>query len=242
MEIRHALNAAFLDFDGTVVELPVDWEDLRHQLSHLFAPWGVKTGLRPLYPGITQALLGLGERGLSAQARGHLRRKAYDLITRAERTAAPLARPVAGAQRLLLELRSWGWTIGIQTTASVHVVSAVLSGLNLPPVDAIVGRESARRPKPHPEGLRRALRRLGLRGPQTVIIGDSDYDIQVARSVGAVAIWLTSGRYGALNASQPDFQVSHLDEALAVLDRIRCHTIGGPTAGKHTEGQPRHCM
>ncbi len=229
MEPQAPIEAALLDFDGTLVDLPVDWDEVRRQLAQLFQPYQLGSKMRPLVPALERALLSLKERGVSPQARGQLRRKANALLTGAELAAAPGARPLEGSARFLTALRSWGWKIGVQTTNSVQAVAAVWDRLGLPLVDAVVGRESARRLKPHPDGVQAQLRRWGLRGPQVVVIGDSDYDIEVGRAIGARTAWVRGGHF-QFGGAEPDWVASSLDELLGLLSASRLSRRRSPCA------------
>ncbi len=104
----------------------------------------------------------------------------------------------------------------IQTSNGVRVVREVWERLAFPQVDAIIGRESARQPKPHPQGVRSALRRFGLRGSETVVVGDGDFDVELGRAIGAVTIRLRgSAERGP--AAQADYVVDSAAGAVALL-------------------------
>ncbi len=217
MEAQPVLKAALLDFDGTLVILPVDWDSLRNQLAQLFTPYGFTPTLRPLYAGIPDAFAELQARGVSPAVRAHVRRRLNALMTDAELASAPGAAAVPGSRELITTFRSLGARVIIQTSNSVRVVQEVLQRLSFPPVDAIIGRESARHPKPHPSAVRRALSVLGVRGNETVVIGDGDYDIELGRAIGALTICLGKGQH----AVPAHHQVESLREAARILNKDR---------------------
>ena len=217
MEARTSLKAALLDFDGTLVDLPVDWERLREQISHAFGEHGLTHGFRPLYKSMAQAFADLEARGVAPQTRGLLRRKINELMTRAELDAVPDAVALPGCCDLLEHLRDRGWKTMIQTSNSVRAVDEVWARLDLPPVDAVVGRESARRPKPHPQGVRAALRRLGLRGAETVVVGDGDFDVELGQAIGAKTVRVRSADSPPGTSAEADLEVESLQELAASL-------------------------
>ena len=96
------------------------------------------------------------------------------------------------------------------------MISAAWERFGFPPVDAVVGRESARFTKPHPQGVRRELRRLGLRGEECVVIGDGDYDIELGRAIGARTIRVRS-RHPWKAPLAADAEVASLFEVLPIL-------------------------
>jgi beta-phosphoglucomutase-like phosphatase (HAD superfamily) len=65
VEARSSLKAALLDFDGTLVDLPVDWDLLRERISRAFATLGVDRECRPLYASIASVFADLEARGVS---------------------------------------------------------------------------------------------------------------------------------------------------------------------------------
>ena len=215
MEARSSLKGVLLDFDGTLVDLPVDWDRLREDISHLFAAHGIVREFRPLYRSVAQAFEELEARGAPAPMRAALRRRLNRLMTTAERKAADEAVALPGSRELLEGIRVRGLKAVIQTSNSVLVVREVWNRLSLPPVDAVAGREGTRRPKPHPEGVLRTLRRMELRGPETVVIGDGDFDVQVGRAIGALTIRV--GREGPAAKVQADHVVGSLAEAGELL-------------------------
>jgi phosphoglycolate phosphatase len=217
VEAQPVLKAALLDFDETLVILPVDWDSLRNQLAQIFTPYGLTPPLRPLYAGIRDAFAELQARGVSPVARGHLRRRLNTMMTATELASAPDATAVPGSRELITTLSSLGAKVIIQTSNSVRVVQEVLQRLSFPPVDAIIGRESGRRPKPHPSGVRRTLSVLGVRGNETVVIGDGDYDIELGRTIGALTIRFGKGRH----AVSADHEIESLEEAARILTKNR---------------------
>ncbi|HYE08874.1 MAG TPA: pyrophosphatase PpaX [Patescibacteria group bacterium] len=73
--------------------------------------------------------------------------------------------------------------------------------------------------KPHPEPVLKALDKLGALPEETIMIGDSIFDIQCAHNAGVKAIQVTWG--AALNHQQqekPDYLV---DNALEIIDIVK---------------------
>jgi beta-phosphoglucomutase-like phosphatase (HAD superfamily) len=214
VEAPTSLKAALLDFDGTLVDLPVNWDQLREQIARAFAAHGVGREFRPLYVTTAQAFAELEARGVPPHTRANLRRKLNRLMTEAELDAAGTAEALPGSRELLECLRARGWKTMIQTSNSVRVVHEVWERLSLPPVDAVVGRESARRPKPDPQGVRRALRQLGVRGSEAVVVGDGDYDVVLGRAIGAKTVRVRRSDTPPTPGTEADIDVESLHELI----------------------------
>jgi len=84
----------------------------------------------------------------------------------------------------------------------------------LPYVQAIVGADSCRNAKPHPEPVLLALARLGYPPGEAVLVGDSPHDVASAKAAGAraiAALWGACGRE-ALAAAGADFFLADVSE------------------------------
>ena len=217
MEARSSLKAALLDFDGTLVDLPVDWDLLRERISRTFATQGFDSEFRPLYVGIANAFADFEARGVPPHTRAGLRRRLNRLMTEAELDVVATAEALPGSRELLECCRERGWKTMIQTSNSLLAVRGVWARLGFPPVDAIIGRESARRPKPHPQGVRSALRQFGLRGSEVIVVGDGDFDVELGRAIGARTVRVGSRHYPAGTGAEADIEVTSLQELTRLL-------------------------
>lgn len=205
------LKAALLDFDQTLVDLPVDWEGLRKEIAAIFHAHGISTTMRPMLRGMRQAFKDLDSSGYSPAQRGAIRRRINSLLTSYELAAVPRAKEMPGAREFIEALRARGLKVIIQSSNSVRAIRQALERLSYPAIDAIVGRESARRVKPDPQGVRRVLRQLGIPGDRCVVVGDGDFDVELGRAIGAATVRLGTGNESA------DHHVSSLAEAARVL-------------------------
>ena len=75
--------------------------------------------------------------------------------------------------------------------------------------------------KPHPEGLLRALDRMGVAPGEAAYVGDSPEDVEMARAAGVFSVGIPGGfpNREALVASKPDLLTASLSEAVAALLR-----------------------
>ncbi|MER5307643.1 HAD-IA family hydrolase [Streptomyces sp. NPDC002773] len=121
---------------------------------------------------------------------------------------------------LLKRLRESGIRTGIATGKSGARARAVLEVVGLLPLlDTVVGSDEVPRPKPAPDIVREALRRLGARPEDAVMVGDAVIDIQSGRAAGtatAAALW---GETAAdpLRAERPDFVLEGPVDLLALV-------------------------
>jgi HAD superfamily hydrolase (TIGR01549 family) len=74
---------------------------------------------------------------------------------------------------------------GADTAACVTVLRA--AGL-LEVFDAVVGSDEVPHPKPAPDGISEACRRVGVRAFDAAYVGDSPRDLEAARRSGALAV------------------------------------------------------
>lgn len=105
----------------------------------------------------------------------------------------PRALPwVRGALR---QLRRNGVRLGLVTASTRGVVEPSLERLNLAGLfETAWYADDVREGKPHPEALLLALRDLGVPAEQTVYVGDTTVDLEMARAAGApfVAVGTTT--------------------------------------------------
>ena len=135
-------------------------------------------------------------------------------------TAIPSLRPTNGARALVQYLREAKRAVVIATSADAREVSALLeqAGVDdLIPVRA--SKDDAADSKPDPDIVEAALRRAGAAAGESVMIGDTPYDLEASKRAGVAAIALRCGGYW----SDADLHgaVAILDDPAALLDYLR---------------------
>ena len=85
----------------------------------------------------------------------------------------------------LRRLRRHGVRLGLVTASTRRVVEPTLERLNLAGVFEVAWyADDVTHGKPHPEALLRALDEMGLAPAQTVYLGDTTVDLEMARAAG----------------------------------------------------------
>jgi|SRR5579872_4647726 len=110
-------------------------------------------------------------------------------------------------------------TLAVLTNKPVRPAQAICEGLGLAPYFlSIYGGNSFATKKPDPEGLLALMREANVRPDETVMIGDSQVDVQTARNAGAWSIGCTFGLApGSLEAIPPDVLVDSPADWTAAL-------------------------
>jgi phosphoglycolate phosphatase len=100
-------------------------------------------------------------------------------------------------------------TMAVLTNKPVRPARGICEGLGLAGYFLhIYGGDSFSQKKPDPMGLRLLMEETGARPEETVMIGDSQVDVQTARNAGAWSIGCTFGLApGSLEAIPPDVLV-----------------------------------
>ncbi len=107
----------------------------------------------------------------------------------------------------LQSLRAHGLALAVCSNKPVVFSRELLEGLGLSGFfDTVVGPEDAPRPKPAPDMLEEAVKRLGLQRNQVLYVGDMVIDVDTARSAG-IAVWAVptgSEDLARLEQAKPD--------------------------------------
>lgn len=108
----------------------------------------------------------------------------------------PQVRPLPGAKDLLQALTSLGvpWTVA--TSGRIESARPTLDLLGVGPEIPVVTRDMVERAKPDPDLFIEAANRLGVPIDESVVVGDSVWDLLAARRARALGIGLLSGGYG----------------------------------------------
>lgn len=105
-------------------------------------------------------------------------------------------RPLPGARELLSYLTRAGVPWAIATSGRRETASPSLSLLDIGPDVPIITRDLVRYAKPDPDLFLAAAEKLGVPISDTVVIGDSIWDLLAARRARALGVGLLSGGYG----------------------------------------------
>jgi HAD superfamily hydrolase (TIGR01549 family) len=105
-------------------------------------------------------------------------------------------RPLPGASALLSYLTKAGVPWAIATSGRIESASLSLRLLGIDNDVPIVTRDQVRHAKPDPDLFLAAAERLGVDISQSVVVGDSIWDLLAARRARALGVGLLSGGYG----------------------------------------------
>ena len=117
-------------------------------------------------------------------------------------------------------------SMAVLTNKPVRPAQAICDALGLAPYfQHIYGGNSFATKKPDPEGLLALMKDAGATPEQTVMIGDSQVDVQTARNAGAWCIGCTFGLApGSLEAIPPDVLVDSPADWTAALSPAKIDT------------------
>ena len=135
--------------------------------------------------------------GLLPDAEAELRREVEQSYRSAyfqAREAGLLTQPLYdGIADLVRALDSKGWLLGVATGKSLRGLQHVLASHELSRCFVTLQTADFHPSKPHPAMLEAALAEAGAQPHQAVMIGDTTYDIEMARSAGVRALGVDWG-------------------------------------------------
>lgn len=214
MDQPPGLEAVLFDFDGTLARLAVDWDRVREDLRTIFSPYRVRSEFRPLLQRLVQAESALVEqRGRSVA--GQVMAQAWGILREVEMRAAASAEPAPGVDTVWGWLRERGVPVGIVSNNHGDAIRVALSAMRLAAPRVIIGREKVRRFKPDAEGAVIALDLLGSSPLGTWMVGDSNYDAEVAATLG-LRLALVGSAQGADAVEHQALRIKRLDELITI--------------------------
>jgi HAD superfamily hydrolase (TIGR01509 family) len=108
----------------------------------------------------------------------------------------PTVRALPGASELLSRLTELGVPWSIATSGYNESAAPLIELLDVPDGVPIVTRDEVAHAKPDPDLFLAAAQRLGVDVEESVVVGDSVWDLLAARRARALGIGLLSGGYG----------------------------------------------
>lgn len=202
------------DLDGTLVDSRAD---LAAATNHMLAELG-----RPLLSvSEVEKLIGLGARVLIERALGpervHLTERGYDLFMDYYNVhLLDHTRPYSGIVALLEVAQGRGIHLSVLTNKPERPAKAILSGLGLASsLAAVVGGDTLPQRKPDPSGVYALQRETGCPLDETLLVGDSDVDVQTGRAAGVATCGVEWG-FGRPASAEP----TYLAESVGALRQI----------------------
>jgi phosphoglycolate phosphatase len=189
------IETVIFDYDGTLVQLNIDFDLMRQGIKRLIAEYGIAPGtLRESYilEMIAEATGKISRRNLSLGVR--FQREALELVTQHEVRAAERGRILSGVPHLFKGLREQGIKIGIITRNCDRAVKMVFPDIERLS-DVYLPRDCVTRVKPHTDHITLALEKMGVDNPaQCLMVGDHIMDIEGGRRMGMKTAGVLTGK------------------------------------------------
>jgi len=215
------MPAFLFDLDGTLVDSVYQhvlaWREALEKTGIVLAVWrihrriGMSGGLL-----INGLLRETGHRVTAAEA-AHLQQIHAEAYAR----YVAQVRPLPGARELLAHLSSNRVPWAIATSGRLESARPTLQVIGSHPDVPLITRDQVAHAKPDPDLFLTAAARLGVEISDSIVVGDSVWDLLAARRARALGVGLLSGGYGKDELEQagayrvyqdPADLLKHLDE------------------------------
>ena len=194
-----AIKAVIFDLDGTITEPFFDFDAIRAEM-------GLTKQDGPVWEAIER---------MSPEKRLHIEQ----ILNCHEQRAVDESALNPSAKETIESLRKDGIHIGILTRNKTDNAWAVAKKHGLK-FDAVVGREDGP-VKPDAFGVLHLCKQFGVEPYETLMVGDYLFDVQCAKTAGAVAVLLSNHEQADEFAVHADFTIETIGEILQIIEI--CH-------------------
>ena len=162
--------------------------------------------------GLPEAMAGLFPELTPAQ-RDEMRTRYSQCYTDIDREPAGL---FPGALEVMAALRERGHRLAVATGKGRRGLDRVLAGLGLEDFFDDTRCADETRSKPHPRMVRELLAAFGSEPVDSVVVGDSEYDLMMAKAAGVASVGVSYGVHSTERLMQhgPLAVLDHLGELL----------------------------
>jgi phosphoglycolate phosphatase len=211
-----SVRALIFDLDGTLIDSKLDLVNSVNTTLH-------QIGRAALPTDTVASYIGHGAPKLIASALGQdateqQRREALLLfLAHYEKHALDETRAYPGVTEALQSLE--GRSLAVLTNKPLALTLQILQGLDLAKYfEKIYGGDSFEKKKPDPAGAKKIMQELHAAPNQSMMIGDSDVDMQTARNAGmfAAAVTFGFGQYNRL-VNPADVYLQNFSELPSLL-------------------------
>jgi HAD superfamily hydrolase (TIGR01509 family) len=220
--------ALLFDLDGTLVDSVYQhvtaWQEALAEVGIPLSVWRIHRRIGMSGGLLANAMLREIGRPVTADDADLLRRY------HAEAYAPHLeqVRPLPGAVDLLATLTQLGVPWSIATSGYLESAAPMIEKLGVPDGVPVVTRDQVAHAKPDPDLFLAAAERLGADIEESVVVGDSVWDLLAARRARALGVGLLSGGYGEDELARAGAYRVYQDPAdlLAHLDEVGVRSPG----------------
>lgn len=163
-----AYEAIVYDLDGTLIELDVDWGQVRQAVAAVLEARGIDTDGATLWD--------LFDRAKAAEEYPAVEQRVAEF----EREGARTSRRLPLATELPREEATGVVSLNAESACRIALE---VHGLDSD-IDVLVGRDTVDESKPHPQPLQAALASLEVAPDRALFVGDSASDAETARRAG----------------------------------------------------------
>ena len=142
-----------------------------------------------------------------------------------EKVAAESSRPNKGSEECLSALKQSGILLGILTRNSLKSVENALQRFKDVSIDdfaAVITRDCSL-PKPHPDGVRQAANKMGIKPSELLMVGDFRFDVIAGKQAGARTVFLANRGQTAMKPGDPapDYTVSNINGIIGIVESLK---------------------
>jgi HAD superfamily hydrolase (TIGR01509 family) len=208
------------DLDDTILNLPINYDNLRKDLKTLFKPFGIEMEFKPILDCIHIALLEI-EKTHGSLKSDEIGMQAFGILEIYEVVAGKDARLVPAVEETLNKLGQSGIRLAIFSRTGRSGVILSLTNTKLAKYfDVIITREDVKEQKPSAEGLEKILNIFELKTDEAVVVGDHMFDIMAANKLGIKSIAIRNEKTNSneLKETKPYAIANSISEIPDIID------------------------
>jgi HAD superfamily hydrolase (TIGR01509 family) len=220
------VKAVIFDLDGTIARFNLDYRAVRGDIRSYLLRVGVPASLLSVNESIFEMLkkteIFLKNSGKAAEIT-EIRNEALTIAEKYELEAAQDTGLLPGVNETLKTLKQMGLKIGLFTLSSDKAARYILQRFKLGDFFGVtVPRNKVNYVKPNPEHLEMALKVLGAAPEETVVVGDSDVDMESAKELKAIAVGLPAGisTIEQLTVHGANYIITSITDLPVVIEKI----------------------